>query len=579
MNRRMFLQSAAAMVAGTALTTACSSGGGGGGTSSKKGAAKAVSALKVRIGTAADSQGPVTVKGATKGGTVNVIEALDMAHADPGRVYDSQSGTLAQLVHRRLTSYKRVGDELILVGDLATDTGTASDGNKTWTYTLKDGVKFSDGTALTSKHIKYAVERLCDKDITDGPTYLPIWLYGEKFSGATPDDDAIETPDDRTVVFHLKAPQTDFPFACAFAVTAPVLEEAAKDKDAFDKMSIGTGPYKFVSRTDTEIVLERNTHWDAGTDPVRAQYPDRFEYTIGTASPQLSQELANATGDGSAKMTNITVVDSTYLQRVSTDPELKARTLSERGITLRYAAVNCRRITDVQVRKALMTAFPKSGVRGIFGGAAWGDIATDILTPVTLGFTKNDVYGLPDAGDPAAAKAILKKAGKSGQKIVFAYSQTDQWDKASLIVKKALEKAGFTVVVKPLDAATYWTQIGATDNEFDMYVAGWTPDWPTGAGTIPTAFDGRLIFDGSSNYFMYDNDEVNAEIDRIKNEVTDADEAGRAWSALDKKIMEDAPLVPWGLEAKTYLHGEQLGGGYIAMSPTGFQGTHVYVKK
>jgi peptide/nickel transport system substrate-binding protein len=579
MNRRLFLQSAAAIVAGTALTTACSPGGGGGSTNGKKDAAKAVSALKVRLGTAADSQGPVTVKGAVKGGTVTIIEALDLAHTDPGRVYDSQSGNLAQLIHRRLTSYKRVGDELILVGDLATDTGTASDDNKTWTFTLKDGVKFSDGTAVTSKHIKYAVERLCDTDITDGPTYLPIWLYGEKFSGSTPDDAAIETPDDKTIVFHLKDSQTDFPFACAYAVTAPVLEKYAKDKDAFDKTSVGTGPYKFVSRTDTKIVLERNEHWDADTDPVRGQYPDGFEYTIGTASPQLSQELANATGDGSAKMTTITVVDPTYLQRVGTDAELKSRTLSERGITLRYAGINCKRITDVQVRKALMTAFPKAGVRGIFGGAAYGDIATDVLTPVTLGYTKNDVYGLPEAGDPAAAKKLLKKAGKTGQKIVFAYSQSDMWDKAVLVVKKALEQAGFEVVAKTLDPATYWTQIGATDNEFDMFVAGWTPDWPTGAGTIPTAFDGRLIFDGSANYCMYDTDEVNAEIDRIANEVTDPEEAGRAWSALDKKIMEDAPIIPWGYEAKTYLHGERLGGGYVAMSPTGFQATQVYVKQ
>lgn len=578
MNRRLFLQSAAAMVAGAALTTACSSGGGDG-SSSSKGAAKAVTALKVKLGTAADSQGPVTVQGATKGGTASVVEALDLSHTDPGRVYDSQAGNLAMLVHRRLTAFKRVGDDLVLVGDIATDTGTASDDNKTWTFSLKDGIKFSDGTEVTSKHIKYAVERLCDTDITDGPTYLPIWLYGEKYSGSTPDDSAIETPDDRTIVFHTKEPQTDFPFACAYAVTAPVLEKAAKDKPAFDKMSIGTGPYKFVSRTDTKIVLERNEHWAAGTDAVRAQYPDRFEYTLGTASAQLSQELANATGEGSAKMTNITVVDPAYLQRTTSDAGLKARTLSERGITLRYVGINCKRVTDVQVRKALMTAFPKAGVRGIFGGAAYGDIATDILTPVTLGYRKNDVYGLPDAGDPAAARKILKKTGKDGQKIVFAYAQTDSWDKAILVVKKALEKAGFTVVVKPLDAGTYWTQIAKTDNEYDMFTAGWTPDWPTGAGTIPTAFDGRLIFDGSSNYFMYDNEEVNKEIDRIKREVTDPEEAGKAWAALDKKIMEDAPIIPWAYEAKTYLHGEQLGGGYIAMAPTGFQAAHVYVKK
>lgn len=573
MNRRFLLKSAIGIAAGAALTTACTSGGGGGTTptSGPGDKAKAVSGLKTRIGTKAESQGPFTVDGAKKGGTVRLLEGADFSTLDPQRVYASTQGLASMLITRRLTAYKRVGDELILVGDIATDTGTASDGNKTWTYTLKEAVRFEDGTEVTSAHIKDGVERLCQEDVTDGPTYIPIWLYGEDYSGSTPDDSAIEIPDDRTIVFHLKEPQADFPFACAYPVTAPVLKKAV-EKDDFGRFPTSTGPYRITEHDDTRMVLERNEHWAAETDPIRAQYPDTFAFTFGVQSLQSSQQLAAA---DEAVFSTANVVDASYLSKLAT---YKDRVLSERGITLRYMGINCKRITDLQVRKALMTAFPKSGVRSVFGGPEYGDIATGVLTPATLGYQKHDVYGVPEAGDPAAAKKILEKAGKLGEKVVIAYAQSDQWEQAILLVKDALTKAGFEVVAKQLETTTYFTEIGKVDKKYDLFVGGWTPDWATGAGTIPTAFHGDLVYDGSANYFNYDNAEVNAEIDRIKAEVTDPGEAAQAWVALDKKLMEDAVLIPWAYEAKTYLLGGEIGGAYVGMSPTGCNPAHVYVK-
>lgn len=580
MDRRLFLQSAAAMVAGTALTTACSSGSPGGGASTAP-KAKAVTGLKVRLGTAADSKGPFTVEGATKGGTVKVLQPYDFAHLDPQRVYASDGGVAATLIHRRLVAYKRVGDEQILCGDLATDTGTASDGNKTWTYTLREGVRFSDGTAVTSKHVKYGIERAYDAEITDGPTFIPAWLSGDDYrkeytgpsGGESLPDSVIETPDDQTIVFHLKEPQADFPFACAYPITAPVLESAAKKGD-FDQLPTATtGPYKVKSHDDAKMVLVRNDQWDADTDPVRAQYPESFEITFNVASLDESQQLAAA--DGEAVMTFSGVVDASYLSR--TTGELKTRTLSEGGITSRVLGINCKRVTDVEVRRAILTAFPKTGWRRIYGGPVYGDIATDILAPVVVGFRKNDVYPVTEAGDPAAAKKILKKAGKLGTKLVYAWGQTDQGDKAGIIVAEALTRAGFEVVKKPLNSTTYFTEIGKVDKPYDIFHSGWSPDWPTGSSVIPGCFDGRTIADGATNYYNYDNDEVNAEIDRIK-ALTDADEANTAWAALDAKIMKDIPIVPLAYEAKTYLIGGKLGGAYVTMSPTGCQPSHVYVK-
>ena len=89
--------------------------------------------------------------------------------------------------------------------DLAESLGKASDDNKTWTYKIRQGVKFEDGTAVTSTDVKYAVARSLDKDIlVNGPTYFGDLLDLQGYAGPYKDKDltmanftAIETPDDR----------------------------------------------------------------------------------------------------------------------------------------------------------------------------------------------------------------------------------------------------------------------------------------------------------------------------------------------------------------------------------------------
>src|SRR5690606_40616750 len=113
--------------------------------------------------------------------------------------------------------------EYQLVGDLATDPGTPSDGGKTWTFTLKDGVKWQDGSPITSEDVKWTIERLFAPHITYGPAYIQQWLTEEDYKKAYqgPYDgkrlDNIETPDDKTVVFRFKEPHADANFALAMA--------------------------------------------------------------------------------------------------------------------------------------------------------------------------------------------------------------------------------------------------------------------------------------------------------------------------------------------------------------------------
>src|SRR3954447_6664522 len=156
---------------------------------------------------------------------------------DPGDTYYGYSWDLGRNYWRTLVMNKVAPGKqgLELVPDLATDLGKVSDGGKTWTYTLQSGLKFEDGSPITSKDIAYAVSRTFDTaELKQGPQYFVNLLnwpkdYKGPFKGPKDADisSAIETPDETTIVFHLKQPFAEFDYLAQLPQTAPV--PAAKD--------------------------------------------------------------------------------------------------------------------------------------------------------------------------------------------------------------------------------------------------------------------------------------------------------------------------------------------------------------
>ena len=112
----------------------------------------------------------------TTGGTIHILSQLEqITHLDPQRNYTgSDLAFVGSTMRRALTSYAYApGSEgSQLVGDLATDTGTPTEGGKVWSFTLRDGATYEDGSAVTCADIAYGVSRVFATDIiVDGPTY------------------------------------------------------------------------------------------------------------------------------------------------------------------------------------------------------------------------------------------------------------------------------------------------------------------------------------------------------------------------------------------------------------------------
>jgi peptide/nickel transport system substrate-binding protein len=227
--------------------------------------------------------------------------------------------------------------------------------------------------------------------------------------------------------------------------------------------------------------------------------------------------------------------------------------------------INNTRIPDVEIRKALLYAYPNFQARQIAGGSSIGDFASTNLSPTVPGYHSFDLYGqlTHPQGQPDKAMAILKAKGKVGMPIVYGYSNTPTGQQISVAVKAGLEKAGFKVILKPIDRKTFYDIIGKVNNTYDLYGGGWGADWPSGSTVIPPTLDGRKIFDGSPNYSHFNDPAANAEMDRISKE-TDLVQAGKDWAALDKTIMAEVPYIPRYYNRTTQVIGPQVGGAFLS---------------
>ena len=214
-----------------------------------------------------------------KGGTIIFDNSSGPDSTDAGNTYYAFNLNFTRLYATPLTTYKACPGScgLAVVPGLATALGTPSNGNKTWTFHLKSGVKFSDGTPVTSSDVKYAVERTFDRTVLpNGPSYFASLLAGNaaKYPGPFKDRSknlmaltAITTPNPTTIVFNLKEPFADFNYVTAFPQTAPV--PPAKDTGTnYQLKPLSTGPYMISSyQLNKQYTLVPNPQWNPSWNP------------------------------------------------------------------------------------------------------------------------------------------------------------------------------------------------------------------------------------------------------------------------------------------------------------------------
>ncbi len=494
-----------------------------------------------------------------KGGTLTVLNSNPQQDFDPARLYTSGGGNVPSLVFRTLTTRNREdgAEGAKVVPDLATDTGTPSKNATVWTYTLKKGLKYEDGTAITSADIKYGIERSFAAELSGGAPYLRDWLIGgADYQGPYKDKkglDSIETPDERTIVFRLNKPEGEFPYLATQTQFAPVPE--AKDTGTkYEEHPVSSGPYKVVSNENDgeRLVLERNTHWSASTDAERKAYPDRIDVRSGLDSSVINQRLSSSQGADAAAVTTDTNLGPAELAKVSGDKQLAARVGTGHFGYTNYIAFNpkVKPFDDPKVRQAISYAVDRSSVINAAGGSSLAEPATTYLpNQKSFGYTAYDHFPAGESGNAAKAKELLKEAGHAkGLTVTLTHSNAKDFETSPEIataIQDALKKAGITVKLQGLEDNDYKDKIHSAKTEPGFFLAHWGADWPSGGPFLAPIFDGRQIVEDGANFNtgFLDDKSVNDEIDAI-NKLTDLDEAATRWGALDKKIGEQALTVP-----------------------------------
>lgn len=568
----------AVAAASLALTGCSENKGTSSGADSKKDQKEASTQSKaVTYANAAGSTGPApAVAGAKSGGTIQVYQESGLTHLDPGQIYVSDAGQVANLLFRRLTQFKEDDKgNVSVVGDLATDSGKSSDGGKTWTFTLKDGIKDSNGSAITSADVRHTVERQFAKFIFDGPPYLQTWLAGDKyasdyrkllpgggFDGKHLPASVLDTPDDKTVIFHFDTARPDLPQTLAMAGYA-VVPEKTDTKESYDKAPVATGPYKIASyKIGKSLVLTKNTNWDPKTDAVRNQYPDGFNFQFGITESTQTKRLIADQGDDKNAIQLTGAVEATQIQDVIGNAAVNKRTTKGYQPYVMQLSFNLDRVKDKKVREAITYAVNSKSLIAGEGGAYGGDVAPNYFAPTLPGYEATyDPYGRlkTPQGNIAKAKEILKDVPAAEKKVVFAYANSEAGQKRKVAIEDALTKVGFNVVSKEVDAASYYEQIGKLNNPYDMYITGWGQDWPSAGTVITPVYDPAQVADGSPNYSHVKDPKVK---ELIKTALTqEPTEAAKTWKEAQHYLLENViPSAPLWYTKQFQLSGSNIGG-------------------
>ncbi len=522
---------------------------------------------------------------ATKGGTLLYYAPSDFDHLDPQRTYTTQGSNLDEEIARSLTGWSQpVGSKTPkLAGDLATDTGTPTNGAKTWTFHLRPGVKFQDGTTVTSQDVKYGVERAFSPDINGGPPYASEWLVGgDKYKGPYTGQQlaSIQTPDASTIVFNLNQPVADFNETTAMPGWSAV-PKAHDTGSTYDTHVWSDGPYMMKSYAkNKELILVKNPSWSQASDPLREQNVNEIDVKMGM-DPAAIDQLMKADGPQAQNAIMEDPIAGTDLASYSADPQLKSRYHQIPAPGINYLAVNVKTIKNIKVREAIEYAINKQTVRGAFGGSAYGSYATTMIPTGVDGHKDFNLYASSPAGDLTKAKALMAQAGAKNVTLSLAVETTPTQEKVGEAIKNSLAPIGITVNITPIARANYFSTVDNTSNSYDLVWMDWIADWPNASTILPVLFDGRQIAklpQSNQDISLLNDPAINSQIDKIA-AMTDPTAANTAYGALDQQILQAASVVPLAYMNFSELQGSKVGGLVDDPVMAEMKLAHVFVKQ
>jgi peptide/nickel transport system substrate-binding protein len=486
-------------------------------------------------------------------------------HLDPTRIYTGRDLAFMNSFHTRtLVAYNPVPGEAgaNLIPDLATNTGVPSKQAKVWSFTLRPGTKFEDGTPITCEHVRYGASRVFAQDVLPGgPTYLISWLdipkdaegnsiytgpYTATAEGTKAFNKAVAcSKDNRTITFTLNKSIADFNYLATYGVISPV----QKKKDTGDKYDLNpqaTGPYRIVENSDTQLRMVRNKNWSKASDPVRTPYPDEVIILYGLDEEVIDQMMLE---DTLPSAINFGGPLPTNRDKFFGSKKYKDRRMNNSDPYARYYAFNLKTMPCLEVRQAVYHAWPIKALLDYAGGEKYaGSYATGAISPlVATDFARTGVVGpgskdFKPEGNIEKSKALLEaaktkcpdnyaKATQTGIKIDV--RQSSSLNDTIPIVEASFAKAGIKVSWNIISVA-YYSTVMNPDKQNDMSASGWGADWANASTVIPELFTTAGGFNLTQNAADPNYKAFEAKVNQAMKQ-TDRKKQAELWKALDKE--------------------------------------------
>lgn len=421
---------------------------------------------------------PPTATGETApAGTLVYGSGGQPVNLEPGNVTDGNSLIVQQQIYNRLLEFKPGTTELAPA--LATEWSSTPDG-KTWTFKLRSGVKFHDGTPFDAAAVVFNVGRWWDPNHPNGyrnaGKSYEIWqqIFGG-FKG-TPNAliETVTAVDPMTVRFGLRRPFAAFPSAIAtgyFGMASPTaVQKAGAAYGTASAMAVGTGPFQFKEwRTGDRVVLTKNPNYWQPDLPQSEQLVIRFVTDPAARLAQLRAGQIDFTVD----------LAPDQKQELANDPNVQA--IARPSFNVGYLALNpsYKPLADRRVRQAIAQAINRPAIVQAF----WGDLAKHDahFLPESLAWANNPQLQ-PYPFDPQKAKQLLAEAGyPNGFELDLWYMPVSRpYFPTPKPIAEAfaadLSAIGIRVNLQTKDWAAYLADVRKPPG-FQSFMLGWTADY------------------------------------------------------------------------------------------------------
>lgn len=505
----------------------------------------ALLALWQHPATAADAAG------GHRGGKLRLVSASSGGTIDPQVNYTLQFAQMYAGLYDGLVGFKKASGAaaFTLVPDLAEALPQPTDGGRTYTFVLRQGIKFSNGKELTVDDVKASFQRLFKVNSPTADTF-----YGgiegasecvKARAACTLAKGVVVDPQKRTVTFHLVRPDSEFFDKLAFN-HAFIVPADTPPRDLGVDAPAGTGAYMVASYDPKKSLrMVRNPYfkqWSADAQP--DGYVDEIDYDFGLTNEDETTAVANGQADW--------MFDSVPADRLG---ELGRRYQSQVHLTqltaLHYIAMNSHLapFDNPKVREAVNLAIDRVAATKLYGGANLATPSCQILPPGIAGYepycpwTKNPGTKWT-APDMERAKELVKESGTAGQKVTFIAPETDIGRAAGTYMQDILNQLGYQASLKVISQSLEFTYIQNTKNQVQISYSDWYQDFPAASDFLEVLFSCASFHPGtdeSINIAGVCDKNLDAEMAKAHaTAATDPKAAAAIWADIDRKVTDAA---------------------------------------